>query len=86
MAVTTEPSAVKLPAEEREELEPISAMAIEFLKTDYEPCPLTPQNSIWPLGAVALISEISSTRTSATLLWTRAMCTHLLTWAARILP
>lgn len=85
MAVTTEPSAVKLPAQEREELESISAMAIEFLKTAYEPCLLTSQNSIWPLGAVALIPEISSTRTSATLLRTRAMCTHLLTRLARIL-
>jgi hypothetical protein len=61
---------VKFPTEKGDKLEFISAMTIEFTKAAYEPCPLMPQDSIWHLGVVAVVPEVSSTTTSATLLRT----------------
>jgi hypothetical protein len=68
MSITTESSAVEFPTEKGDKLQFISAMTIEFTKVAYEPCPLTSQDSIWHLGVVAVVPEVSSTITSATLL------------------
>lgn len=79
VAVATEPSAVKLLTKDREKLGYVSDVAVMFSIGTYEPCLVPFRDSIWRLGAVAVIPVTLPTMTSATVFPARAICTHLLT-------
>lgn len=67
VAVATEPRAVKLLAEDREELGFVSDELVASSKRTHEPCPLPSQDSIWHLEAVVVAHVTLPTVTSATM-------------------